>query len=327
MEQNADSAKDTLKFQRSDMDAFKILQSTLNTWKSLPLDIKIEMSLDRIKSWYESFDGKVYVSFSGGKDSTVLLHLVRSVFPDVEGVFVNTGMEYPEIVNFVKTKRNIRIVRPKMLFKNVIEKYGFPVVSKEVSEKIHNIRNSTEHIKNTRINGDSKGNGKLAYKWRFLINSDFKISDKCCDKLKKEPIHTYESQSKKVPYVGTMAVDSRLREVSLLLHGCNQFDSSRPRSTPIGFWTEKDIWNYIKIHNLEYSKIYDMGYSRTGCMFCMFGVNLEKSQKNRFQRMKITHPVQYNFCINKLGLGKILEVLKVPYGKEGELTQSYFIKD
>ena len=66
------------------------------------------------------------------------------------------------------------------------------------------------------------------------------------------------------------------------------------------------------MHSIAYSEIYDMGEKRTGCMFCMFGVHLEKGE-NRFQRMKKTHPKQYDYCINKLGCGEVLDFIGVEY--------------
>ena len=81
--------------------------------QSLPLEAKILMAKRRIQEWYDYWDGGVYVSFSGGKDSTVLLHLVRSMYPDVQAVFVNTGLEYPEIQAFVKQHDNVTILRPQ----------------------------------------------------------------------------------------------------------------------------------------------------------------------------------------------------------------------
>ena len=98
--------------------------------------------------------------------------------------------------------------------------------------------------------------------------------------------------------------------------GCNALDGLHPHSQPLSFWLEKDIWEYIKINNLKYSKIYDMGYDRTGCMFCMFGVTHDASDlfsKNRFEKMKETHPKEYNYCINKLGCGKVLDYINVNY--------------
>ena len=101
--------------------------------QSLPLEIKVAKSKLRLEEFIRTMGGadKVYISFSGGKDSTVLLDLVRSVYPDIEAVFSNTGLEYPEIVDFVKTKDNVTIVRPKKSFKQVIEQEGYPVVSKK----------------------------------------------------------------------------------------------------------------------------------------------------------------------------------------------------
>ena len=103
--------------------------------QALPLESKILMTKQRLREWvnYWGLDG-VYVSFSGGKDSTVLLHIARQIYPDIKAVFVDTGLEYPEIRQFVKTFENVDIIRPKMNFKQVINTYGYPVISKEVAE-------------------------------------------------------------------------------------------------------------------------------------------------------------------------------------------------
>ena len=281
--------------------------------QSLPLQAKIVLSQDRIRKWYSHWNGDVYVSFSGGKDSTVLLDLVRSIYPDVPAVFVDTGLEYPEIREFVKTIDNVVRLKPKMRFDKVIEKYGYPVVSKENAQKIFEIKNTkSDKLRNKRLYGDINGSGKLPEKWKSLVDAPFKVSHMCCNKIKKEPVKRYEKESNRKPIVGTMAENSRLRKTSYLQHGCNAFDSKRPMSTPIAFWTEEDIWNYIKEKELSYSKIYDIGYKNTGCMFCMFGVHLEK-QPNKFQLMQDTHPKQYDYCINKLGCGKVLDYINVPY--------------
>lgn len=123
---------------------------------------------------------------------------------------------------------------------------------------------------------------------------------------------SYEKESGRKPFIGTMAGDSILRKRSYLENGCNSFDSKRPRSMLMGFWVEEDIWDYIRKYDLSYATIYDKGMIRTGCMFCMFGVHLEKGE-NRFQVMKRTHPKQYDYCINKLGIGRVLDTLNVPY--------------
>lgn len=296
----------------------------LSQMQSLPLEVKIEKTKQRIKEWYESYDGQVYISLSGGKDSTVLLHIVRQVYPDVVAVYCDTGLEYPEIKEFVKTIPNVETIRPKLSFKQIIEKYGYPIVSKEQSAYIDECRNTkSEKLRNIRLNGNKSGQGKISKKWRFLLDAPFKISDKCCDFLKKEPFNRYEKKTKQKPFIGVMADESSKRIQDYLKFGCNAFETKRPISRPMGFWTEQDVLLYLKKFDLPYATIYGdiieedgqlkvTGEPRTGCMFCMFGCHLEK-EPNKFQRMKLTHPQIYDYCINKLGLGKVLDYIKVKY--------------
>lgn len=115
-------------------------QEELTMLQSLPLSIKIEKTKLRIKEWYEHWNGQVYVSFSGGKDSTVLLDIARNMYPDIEAVYSDTGLEYPEIKEFVKTFDNVTIVRPKYSFKEILTKYGYPIISKEVANVVANSR-------------------------------------------------------------------------------------------------------------------------------------------------------------------------------------------
>ncbi len=115
--------------------------SDLHQMQSLPLSAKIRMTKQRIKWWVDEFgeDG-VYISFSGGKDSTVLLHMARQEFPNLKAAYADTGLEFPEIKAFVKTYTNVDIIKPKMSFPKVVEKYGFPLISKEVSECVSGAR-------------------------------------------------------------------------------------------------------------------------------------------------------------------------------------------
>lgn len=113
----------------------------LQELQALPLEAKVSLTMDRIEEWVEHFgvDG-VYVSFSGGKDSTVLLDICRKMYPDIRACFIDTGLEYPEIREFVKGFDNVDIIKPKMNFKQVIQKYGYPFISKEASEVIEGAR-------------------------------------------------------------------------------------------------------------------------------------------------------------------------------------------
>lgn len=144
---------------------------------------KIKFSLIMIKDWYETYNGHIIVSYSGGLDSTVLLYLVRVLYPDVKAVFFNTGLEFPEIIKFVRMTSNVKWVKPKYTFREVLEKYGYPVPSKEVAQQVYEIRNTnSEKLLHKRLYGaDNKyKSGRLPFKWRFLIDAPFKISHKCC---------------------------------------------------------------------------------------------------------------------------------------------------
>lgn len=338
----------------------------LRQMQALPLSIKLRMTQQRIRDWVNEFgtDG-VYVSFSGGKDSTVLLHIVRDMYPDVEAVFVNTGLEYPEIQKFVKTFDNVTILHPKMRFDEVIKTYGYPLISKDVSKQIHEVnacsvrnrcdKRETQTYKR-KFNVDSDYCRKYPRfsmeKYKRLLDVDFGISHKCCDVMKKGPAKDFEKTYGKKPIVATMASESRLRQTQWLNRGCNVFDSKRQISAPMSFWTEQDVLQYIKENNLpiasvygdivsrdsdghEYSselvqggKLYTTGCARTGCIFCAFGCHLEK-EPSRFQRLKETHPRQYEYCIgggeydedgiwkpNKqgLGMGHVFDELNKIYG-------------
>lgn len=288
--------------------------------QSLPLNDKVIYAKQKIREFYTKLEGKVCVSFSGGKDSTVLLHLVRSIYPEVKAVFVNTGLEWPEVVQFVKETENTEIIRPEMTFKQVLDTYGFPVTSKKIAKMLECIMNPTKEnatVRNlylTGMRGDGKkatGSWKLPEKWKFLVKAPFKISDQCCNVMKKHPFKDYTAKTGLYPYVGTQASESRLREISYLQNGCNSF-TGKIQSRPMSIWNEDDIWAYIKKNNLKYATIYDKGQKRTGCMFCMFGTHLEK-EPNKFQCMAKTHPQLYNYCIKELGIGKVLNYIKVPY--------------
>lgn len=115
----------------------------LYQWQALPLNIKVRMTAERIRNWVNEFgeDG-VYLSFSGGKDSTVLGHIIREVcgYKDIPLVFIDVPTQYPELKQFAMTFDNLVILKPKISFAEVCEKYGFPLFSKEISECIADSR-------------------------------------------------------------------------------------------------------------------------------------------------------------------------------------------
>ena len=297
----------------------------LQQMQSLPLSAKILMTKRRIKDWYDQWDGQVYVSFSGGKDSTVLLYIAREVFSDIEAVFVNTGLEYPEIQQFVKTFDNVTILRPKMRFDEVIKTYGYPMIGKEVARCIWYAKKGSKWALAQLEGLDRHGNQNffkksLYSKYTSLVETDFNISDKCCLMIKKGAVHEIEKTKK--PIMAMLTCESKKRETAWLMTGCNAFTGKRPISNPMAFWTEQDVLRYIKERDLPIASVYGeivsesdpgqvtiddfgcdsgcklctTGAKRTGCIFCGFGAHLEKGE-TRFQRLKRTHPKQYAYCL------------------------------
>jgi len=305
----------------------------LQQLQSLPLEAKIIKTKMRIREWYDYWDADICVSFSGGKDSTVLLHIVRELYPDVPAVFVDTGLEYPEIRDFVKTIDNVVWLKPKISFREVIKKYGWNYPSKDVANMIYYAKRGSRWALNTLqgLNPDgSYSDFKQRYKkWQYLIDAPFIISNKCCLIMKEEPLNRFHKEKKLNPIIATMASESQRRKNSYLKTGCNAFNSKIPISKPLSFWTEQDILTYIKTYEIPYASIYGdiiqnskgqletTGEQRTGCMFCPVGCHLEK-EPNKFQRMKITHPKIYEYCMKPieeggLGLSKVLDYIGVKY--------------
>lgn len=288
--------------------------------QGLPLNIKERYTERSIIDWYNFYSGQVYVSFSGGKDSTVLLHQVRKYRPDVPAVFCDTGLEHPQIRDYVKRVENVIWMKPRISFNKVIDIYGYPAISKKVARFIRDMQNPTNrnwNTRNLRLTGyNRKGifcpSQKCPKKWLKFVDSGIKISEQCCDFMKKEPFHRYQKETGRFPIIGVLAEESNMREKQYLNQGCNAFESkTNPISMPMAFWTTKDIFSYRDKYRLSFSKAYETE-SSTGCMFCMFGVHLEK-EPNRFQRMKIYNPKYYDYCINKLGCGKVLNFMEVKY--------------
>lgn len=219
----------------------------------------------------------MYVSFSGGKDSTVLLHLVRSVYPNVKAVFFNTGLEFPEILQFVKTVDNVEWIRPNKTVKDVWKNYGVPAISKENSRYINDVRNSgSVKMIDTRLN--FRHSYSLPKKWLHFTDKDlvkYEISNKCCDFFKKQPSHKYEKETGRKAIVGTMASESNLHLKSWIKYSCNTFSDTKTQSRPLSIWTEDDIWEYIRKFDLQICDLYYRGHKRTGCWCCPYGCHLE----------------------------------------------------
>lgn len=301
----------------------KVDKEQLRQLQALPLDEKIAIAQKAIREFVEHFgvDG-IYISFSGGKDSTVLIHLCRQLYPDLVGLYSDTGLEFPEIRDFVQTFDNITIVTPKMHHREMLKKCGYPVVSKEQAEWIYRIRSGTSSgaIQKAFYGLNLDGTPtrfKLSEQWKYLLNAPFNIGSGCCKEMKLKPIAEYVKKTGRVPIMGTTASESALRAQKFLQYGFYNLEGKKAQCTPMSIWTDDDVWEYIHRFNLPYCKIYDMGYDCTGCVFCMFGAHLDK-EPNRFQKLQRTHPDLWRYCMKPyddggLGLREVLEFMGIPY--------------
>lgn len=328
-----------------DKDRLKELQQ-------LSLARKIQITHARLIEWYQSWGGQCYVTFSGGKDSTVLADLAAQVCKLLGYKlilwFSDTGLEYPEIKEHVKhygkylegkykIKVDTIIDYPKdktgkrITFRQVIEKYGYPLISKRVAGYVSTARKNPDSMRAKFLRGDipSTTLGMTGGKYWYLAEAPFPISAYCCDVMKKRPSHKFQKETGMMPIVGTMASESKLRRYDWLKNGCNSYNTDEPKSKPLSFWTEQDILEYIDNNNLPLASVYGeikrdsggkyhtTGCSRTGCIFCGFGCHLEK-EPNRFQQLKQTHPKLYDYCMKPwseggLGLDEVLNYIHVPH--------------
>lgn len=296
----------------------------LKQYQEYPIDWKIEKTVYWLEDWQNG-----YLSFSGGLGSRVLLDVMqRYSHKKHKIVFIDTGLEYPgvrekglEYADFV--------LKPELTFPQVIKQYGYPVISKSQAFAIRKLRhyNLSPEYRNKLLYGDERGSmGRLSDKWHYLLDAPFEISEQCCNVMKKKPAEKFEEKSGLHVITAEMAEESTNRQQAFINNGCgNMFGLKRPKSTPMIHWLEQDLLLYAKGHSIDYAqeygdiecprggRCYTTGESRTGCMFCMFGVHLEPPEDNRFTRMAKNNPKIYDYCINKLGLGEVLDYIGVNY--------------
>lgn len=277
---------------------------TLQERQQWTLDQKIYHSLEVIDNFITRMDGKVYLAFSGGKDSTVLMHLCEMVKPDILCVLVNTGCESPSILKFVREMKeeghNIMTIRPKMTPRQVWAKYGFPLVSKKQAQMIHSVRMNPNTKRSRKALGlEGETIFLISKKWQYLIDVPYETSDMCCTKLKKEPAHRIAEELGLAPILGIMASESLMRTTNYIrCGGCNVFKDNKlhSQSMPLSIWTDDDIWEFIKTKNIRIADDYSKGVKRTGCVACGFGVQFDDDTRLEF--LYKNHPKYYNMVMN-----------------------------
>ena len=250
--------------------------------KLMALDVQDKeiLTYEKLDEWYTAWGGQCYVSFSGGKDSTVLAYLAARYLSSFRTppweqnlVFVNTGLEYPETQKFVNEyadwlRREFRRVtvnlvrlRPKMNIRQVVTKYGYSIIGKDVAHRIETARRSPDSrsmklLRGEVLRADGEKSMYNCEKWGYLLTAPFLISDRCCGIMKKSPAKSYEHRADVKPMTATMAEESLLRMQKWRETGCNAFEGRRPLSKPMSFWTEQDVLRFIVDHQLPYASVY-----------------------------------------------------------------------
>lgn len=247
--------------------------------------------LEVIKTMNKKYDleNNAYISFSGGKDSTILHYLIDMALPNnkIPRVFINTGIEYVDIVKFVKglasEDERFTLIPPSLPIRQVLEKYGYPFKSKQHS---HNVGIYQTSGKLTETNKKYLGIDKLKptmfqcpilLKYQFTNDFNIKLSDKCCYKLKKEPISKWQKQSgRQITITGMRKEEGGNRNNITCI--VTDKDKSIIKFHPLVVVSEEwEDW-FIKKNNIEICKLYlpPYNFKRTGCKGCPFSLELQQ---------------------------------------------------
>lgn len=310
----------------------KFPKSSFLCMKYMPFELKPSYSMKRVLQWHDYWDGNIYISFSGGLDSTILAYVVCMAYQKyhlkgkIPLVFCNTKTEFPELrlftKDYVKWLQNkfpdLDIERVELIpthdIRWVFENKGFPIISKYTASKIKKLRYGklSDKYRNYLLYGDERGKfGMLAKKWQYLADKNktqFDISDACCEEIKKKPFKKYVRETGRQPFIGITQDEGFQRENQYNHTGCNVYNGSTIKSQPLGFWTKQDVLQFALKHQIPICSVYgdiicENGIykttkeQRTGCVICGFGCHLEK-EPNRLQRLACTHQKMYDFGMN-----------------------------
>lgn len=227
-----------------------------------------------------------YVSFSGGKDSTVLSALIDMALPNntIPRVYANTGIEYRLILDFVEREREkphkweLIILKPTIPIKPMLEREGYPFKSKEHAAVVASWQGGNKDGLWVKHYLEKEGRFGLSAKLRYQFTDDnkLKISEKCCYRLKEEPLHKYQKDHNK-PYgiLGLMRDEGgRRQNAGCLAFQGNKLKNFQPLAPMTKEWEE---W-FIKTYNIDICEIYKPPYNfeRTGCKGCPFNPTLQK---------------------------------------------------
>lgn len=231
-----------------------------------------------------------YMSFSGGKDSTALHYLLDLALPNnrIPRVFVNTGIEYGAIVDFVKkmanTDNRIQIIKPSRNIVATLQKYGYPFKSKDHSKVLNTYQNSgnlpsvVSYLDPSRV---SKYGCPKKLLSQFTPEYNLKVSDACCRALKKQPIQKWSRENNRpIAITGIRASEggARSRHSNCLSFG-GKDNKSPKKFHPLLPVTDDLLEWFIETRGFELCKLYypPFNFERTGCKGCPFNIKLQQS--------------------------------------------------
>lgn len=268
------------------------------------LEDRLNVIRDTIAKYGEE---NFYLSFSGGKDSTVVHHLLDMAIPgnEIPRVFSNTGIEYNAIVEFVKDKQKkddrFVVLYPKENIKKTLERIGYPFKNKEHSKKVDQYQRTRilsnylrEYLDGTgrKYGSQSKYICPPLLKYQFTDECTLRISHHCCDELKKRPAHKYEKETgRHILITGMMQEEGGARDHIQCIHFRDGIPYRfHPLSKVTNEWEE---W-FIKEHNIKLCVLYYEPYNfqRTGCKGCPFNINLQ----NELQTLERYFPSERRQC-------------------------------
>jgi len=269
-------------------------QRSFSRYKALGFEAKIRYA-ERIIEAALCESRRPLVAWSGGKCSTVVLHLVRRFLKDVDVLFNDTKVEFPETIEFVnkwaeKWKLNLHIARPPkgITIWWCIKNYGWPLLGKDFSP---NIKAKIEKY-------------------------GVKVSDRCCYWLKEKPSkELYRKLGTDCVFLGIRALESNRRWMNHLFFGdyyCTK--EGILKAHPISIWTGEDVDRFLFQEGLPISSLYSFGRAQAGCWVCGMGI-----RKGSLKALREGHPKLFRTLILKKGLGEVLLKIKLALS-DGQLN-------
>ncbi|WP_279159598.1 phosphoadenosine phosphosulfate reductase family protein [Thomasclavelia cocleata] len=273
---------------------------------SSDLEQKITSAMHRIEDLYYKTDGKCYLSFSGGKDSTIILAIIKmcedilTIPPNsIPAVFCNTGIELGSTIEFIKWVKknwyqNVQVIRPDKTFSWIVKNKGKPIKSKVKSEYLGRYQRKPS---GTALDFliDYKGKyqkTRIANKDMHLIHENFniKITNLCCSYLKKKPFEKYQKDNQITGYItGIRNSEGGARELNnknRIKSGGELCTATKGKSIvkmPIIDWTNENVDEFIDKYCIPLSKAYTKeGYERTGCFLCPYSMQIDKNLEKLF---------------------------------------------